>query len=164
MELLPSLALHLRHPTRLGAWSPQPNAYGTFPDLCELPYKIWNNPFTQGGQGQSPSFLYNEKRCILNETRSQGLCQLFFIDSVLDLCDRANVSVYDRCISGVLKATYQVRMRALEGPTQLSYLKWMPNSVSMSFGPDMKMGSSRRFKQHPKTYRWVSSRLPFTVA
>ena len=47
--------------------------------------------------------------------------------------------------------------------TQLSNLWWMPNSVRIDFGPAMKMGSSRRLKRYPKTYMWVSSRLPFTV-
>ena len=46
---------------------------------------------------------------------------------------------------------------------QLSNLWWMPNSVSIGFGTAMKMGSSRRFKWHPTTPRWVSSQLPFTV-
>ena len=45
---------------------------------------------------------------------------------------------------------------------QLSNLWWMPNSVSKGFDIAMKMGSSRRFKRHPTTYRWVSGQLPFT--
>ena len=47
--------------------------------------------------------------------------------------------------------------------TQLSNLWWVPNSVSIGFGPAMKTGSSRRFKRYPTTYMWVSSQLPFTV-
>ena len=47
--------------------------------------------------------------------------------------------------------------------TQLSNLWWMPNSVSKGFDSAMKTGSSRRFKRHPTTYKWVSSWLPFTV-
>ena len=39
----------------------------------------------------------------------------------------------------------------------------MPNSVSKGFDTAMKTSSSRRFKRHPTTYRWVSSWLPFTV-
>ena len=38
----------------------------------------------------------------------------------------------------------------------------MPNSVGIGFGPAMKTGSSRQFKQYPTTYMWVSNRLPFT--
>ena len=47
--------------------------------------------------------------------------------------------------------------------SQLSNLRWMPNSVRIGFGPAMKMGSSRRFKRYPTTYMWVSSWLPFTM-
>ena len=47
--------------------------------------------------------------------------------------------------------------------SQLSNLRWMPNSVSKGFDIAMKTGSSRRFKRYPTTYRWVSSQLPFTV-
>ena len=46
--------------------------------------------------------------------------------------------------------------------SQLSNLWWMPNSFCMGFDTAMKTGSSRRFKQYPTTYIWVSSRLPFT--
>ena len=48
-------------------------------------------------------------------------------------------------------------------PSQLSNRRRMPNSVRIGFGPAMKMGSSRRFKQYPTTYMWVSSWLPFTM-
>ena len=47
--------------------------------------------------------------------------------------------------------------------SQLSNLWWMPNSVSKGFDTAMKKGSSRRFKQYPTIYMWVSSWLPFTV-
>ena len=50
----------------------------------------------------------------------------------------------------------------LKSFTQLSNLWWMPNSVSKGFDTAMKMGSTRRFKQYPTTYRRVSSHLPFT--
>ena len=47
--------------------------------------------------------------------------------------------------------------------TQLSNVWWMPNSGSKGFDTAMRTGSARRFKQHPTTYMWVSSLLPFTV-
>ena len=48
--------------------------------------------------------------------------------------------------------------------TQLSNLWWIPNSIRIGFGPVMKTGSSRQFKQyHPTPYMWVSSRLLFTA-
>ena len=47
--------------------------------------------------------------------------------------------------------------------TQLSNLRWMPNSVSKGFDTAIKTGSSRPFKRYPTTYMWVSSWLPFTV-
>ena len=43
---------------------------------------------------------------------------------------------------------------------QISNLWWMPNSVSKGFDTAVKMGSSRRFKRYPTTYRWVSRQLP----
>ena len=46
---------------------------------------------------------------------------------------------------------------------QLSNLWWMPNSVSISFGPAMKMSSSWRFKRYLTNCMLVSSWLPFTV-
>ena len=47
--------------------------------------------------------------------------------------------------------------------SQLSNIRWMPNSVSKGFDTAMKTGSSRRFKWYPTTYMWVSSQLPFTM-
>ena len=44
----------------------------------------------------------------------------------------------------------------------LSNVWWIRNSVSIGFDTAMKT-DSRRFKRYPTTYRWVSSRLPFTV-
>ena len=38
--------------------------------------------------------------------------------------------------------------------TQLSNLRWMPNSVSKGFDTAMKPGSSRLLKWYPTTYRW----------
>ena len=42
--------------------------------------------------------------------------------------------------------------------TQLSNLRWMPNSVRIGFGPAMKTGSSRRFKWYPQ-HMWASFKL-----
>ena len=60
---------------------------------------------------------------------------------------------------GAWRALYQLCKRT----TQLSNLRWMPNTVSKGFDNAMKTGSSRRFKQYPTTYRGVSSWLPFSV-
>ena len=62
----------------------------------------------------------------------------------------------------LLKWETNLPSSSLYYPSQLSNLRWMPNSVSKGFDPAMKTGSSRRFKRYPTTYRWVLSQLPFT--
>ena len=88
------------------------------------------------------------------QTNKQGLGYFVYgkLSLVLALECKHNSPIYDDC-----------HTRQNLWPSQLSNLWWMSNSVCMGFGTAMRTGSSRRFKQYPTTYMWVSSWLPFTV-
>ena len=58
---------------------------------------------------------------------------------------------------------YKLLLLTIQLLPQLSNLWLVLNSVRIGFGPAMKTGISRQFKQYPTTHMWVSSWLPFTV-